>query len=71
MGLIDMDRGWGFQDRIDDSPSLFDIILSCEQRRVTCHSITQNPLVGLHLFRTWMAAGYQLYRLPAALPSRR
>src|SRR5439155_14112303 len=44
------------QHRVDDAPSLLDVVLSCEQRRVADHRVAENALVRVHLVRRGMLA---------------
>src|SRR5262245_3114413 len=61
--LVFVDRRALLQDRVDDAPRLFDVILSCEQRAIAGHGVAEHALVGIHLFRAGAVTRQQLHLL--------
>src|SRR4029077_20687839 len=60
--LVFIDGRALLQDRVDDSPRLFHIVLPCEQGAVASHRVAQHALVCFHLTWTGMTAGHHLHR---------
>src|SRR5919202_2430234 len=46
--IILVDGGYIAQDRVDDLPGRFDLVLACKECRVAVHCVSQQPLVGRH-----------------------
>src|SRR5262245_28999003 len=55
--LVFVDRGAGFQHRINDAPGLLHIVLAGKQGSISCHGVAQHPFVSIHLLGTGMVAG--------------
>src|SRR5215471_2965017 len=47
--LVFVDRGSRLQNRVDDSPCLFNVVLTRKQRGISLHGISQHTLVRIHL----------------------
>src|SRR5262249_28268882 len=58
--LVFVDRSVGLQDRIDDTPSLFDIVLPGKQGGVPVHRVTEHAFVCIHLLCAGITARQQL-----------
>src|SRR5580704_2949751 len=68
--IVFAEGGPGLQDWIDDSPCLFDIILSGKQGRVSRHSISQDTFIRIHLVRARVPADDHLVRLADRILAR-
>src|ERR1700722_14895772 len=58
--LVLEDGSAGFEHGIDDSPSLFHIILAGKQRGPPRHRVAQHALIRFHFVWTWMTARHHL-----------
>src|SRR5262244_1283409 len=61
-GLVFVNRGAGFQHRVNDAPGLLHIVLAGKQGSISCHGVAEHPFVSVHLLGTRMVTGEQLYR---------
>jgi hypothetical protein len=59
-----------FQYWIDDSPCLFDIVLSGKQGRISRHSVSQDAFISIHFLRARVPAHYQFVSLADRILSR-
>jgi len=56
--LIFIHRSGPLQDRIDNPPAFFDVIIAGKVTRVARHRIAENVFIRLHLFRAGMTASH-------------
>src|SRR5262245_17924147 len=66
-----VDRRAVREDRIDNPPRLFDVVLARERRGVAMHGIAEHALVRIHLVRVWKMGPDHLRGRAARLLSRR
>src|SRR4029077_10949240 len=59
------------QHRIDDSPRLFDVVLSREQRGIALHAVTEDSLIRVHLVGARKPSAQHFRGLAARLIARR
>src|SRR4029077_19792309 len=69
--LVLVDGRAGLQDWIDDSPGLFDVVFTGEQRSVAVHGVAKHALVRVHLIGARELRAHHLRDLAACLLPRR